>query len=64
MQLTKSSSLPHITSNYNKYDNFFSHTSKKKELAIESPYEDAPDPEVELIMKAHKTSHQRNVEFI
>lgn len=64
MQIGKSSSLPHISHNYNKYDNFFSSHPKQTELAMESPHEEIPDPETTLLLQTQKTSHDRNMELI
>lgn len=66
MLLSKSTSLPQIKVNFNKYDNFFSRKStlKDKDGALDEPEEEVVISEIEKTTDSKKKTHLRNLEII
>ena len=64
MSIAKSSSLPQIKVNLNKYDDFFTKKTFSRELAMEVDQGDISDPELAQTYSLHKQTDQQNINVI
>jgi hypothetical protein len=64
MLLAKTSSLPQLKVNLNKYDNFFTKKSTLGDGALDEPEEESVDNDAEVITDRRKKAHSKNLEII
>jgi hypothetical protein len=64
MLLSKSSSLPQLKVNFNKYENFFPKRNSGKELALEEGEPEVVISEMEKTTDARKKTHLKNLDLI
>lgn len=63
MLLSKTSSLPQLKVNLNKYDNFFTKKSSR-DAPLDEPEQEAVETESATTTHHRKKAHSRNLEFI